>query len=234
MRTSSNPRAFDFVQEVTVEDDPGWLPRALADAAVGRFPDPDHRVRIVPAAEGAKAAVVAFTSHHVIASPLRAADVAAAIRERRLQLPTDPRFLAWLSEEVGGSSSEDTIDVVLARPGIARDGQPPMEPLTDEMLADRRIAFAAETRRDLRIHRPDDGTAVVVLGRGFAGRLEMSIELSPDVRGSELADELTEVALAEAGPREAVFAQVSAGNSAALRAAIRDGFKPVGGEYLIR
>jgi hypothetical protein len=234
MRTSSNPRAFDFVQELTVEEDGNWLPRALQEAAAGRFPAPDHRVRIVPAVAGAKAAVVAFTSHHVIASPLPATDVAAAIRERRLQLPTDPRFLAWLADAVGGSSSEDTIDVVLARPGIPRDGQAAMTPLTEEMLEDRRIAFAAETRSDLRVHRPADGSAVVVLGRGLADRLEMSIELAPDVRGSELADELTEVALAEAGPREAVFAQVSAGNSAALRTAIRDGFKPVGGEYLIR
>lgn len=234
MPTSSNPRAFEFAQEVTATDDPEWLPRALQEAARGRFPEVDHRVRVVPAAEGAAAAVVAFTGHHVIASPLPASDVATAIRGRGVQLPTDPRFLAWLADAVGGSSSEDTIDVVLARPGIPRDAQPAMVAATEETLADRRIAFAAETRRDLRIHRPADGSAVVVLGRGFTGRLEMSIELAPDVRGGELADELTEVALAEAGPGEAVFAQVAAGNSAALRAAIRDGFKPVGGEYLIR
>jgi hypothetical protein len=234
MRTSSNPRAFDFAQEVVTTEDAAWLPRALQEAARGRFPEPDHRVRVVPPASGAKAAVVAFTAHHVIAGSTPAPDVARAIRDRGLQLPTDPRFLAWLAEEAGGSSSEDTIDVVLARPGIAREGRPEMEPLADEMLADSRIAFAAETRRDVRVHRPDGGEAVVVLGRGFADRLEMSIELAPDVRGSELADDLTAIALAEAGPDEAVFAQVSAGNSAALRAAIRDGFKPVGGEYLIR
>lgn len=234
MRMSSNPRAFDFAQEVVATDDPGWLPRALQEAARGRFPEADHRVRVVPAPSGAKAAVVAFTAHHVIAGPTPAAEVARAIRDRGLQLPTDPRFLAWLADAAGGSSTEDTIDVVLARPGIPREGRPAMAPLTEEMRADSRIAFAAETRRDVRVHRSGDGRAVVVLGRGFADRLEMAIELAPDVRGRELADELTAIALADAGPEEAVFAQVAAGNSAALRAAIRDGFKPVGGEYLIR
>jgi hypothetical protein len=234
MDASSNPRAFDFAQEVVVEADPAWLPRALLAAADGRFPEPDHKVRIAPAVEGAKGAVIAFTGHHVIASTLGVSEVRRAIRERNLQLPTDPRFLAWLADAVDGSSSEDTIDVVTAREGIERGERPAMVPLEDPMLEDRRIAFAAETRRDLRVHRPPDGSAVVVLGRGLAGRLEMSIELAPGARGAGLVDELTEVALAEAGPEETVFAQVSAGNSAALRAALRSGFKPVCGEYLIR
>jgi hypothetical protein len=232
--SASDPRAFDFAQEVILEEDTGWLPGALEAAARGSFPEPDHRVRVVPAVAGAKAAVIAFTAHHVIASPLPPARVRDEISERNLQLPTDPRFLAWLADAVEGSSSEDTIDVVLAREGIERGDRPAMVPLEEEMLADRRNAFAAETRRDLRIHLPGDGSAALVLGRGLADRLEMSIELAPGARGAGAVDELIEVALAEAGEGEVVFAQVSAGNSAALRAAMRAGFRPVGGEYLIR
>ena len=103
-----------------------------------------------------------------------------------------------------------------------------------EPLNDKRIAFAAETRSDVRMHRPDDGSGVVILGRGLAGRLELSIELAHDVRGAGRAHEIAAVALAEVGPDRAVFAQVSAGNSAAIRFSLSLGFQPVCGEFLVR
>jgi hypothetical protein len=231
---ASNARAFDFAQRVSVESDPSWLPRALEAAARGEFPTPDHKIRLVPPVAGARGALIAFTGHHVIASPLDPDAIGAAIRDRGVQLPTDPRFLAWLADALGGSSSEDTIDVVLARKGIERTAHPPMVPFDDAMLADRRIAFAAETRTELRIYRPADESAVVVLGHGLAGRLEMSIELAAGRRGSGQGEELAAIALAQAGPDSTVFAQVSPGNAAALRAATRGGFQPVCAEYLVR
>jgi hypothetical protein len=109
-----------------------------------------------------------------------------------------------------------------------------MSPPDAEALADPRVAFAASTRRDLRVLRSADAGAVVVLGRGLADRLEVSIELDPGRRSSGLAAELMAVALAEVGPKETVFAQVLAGNAAALRAALRGGFRPICAEYLIR
>jgi hypothetical protein len=230
----SDPRAFDFAQGVSVEPDPSWLPRALDAAAQGRFPTPDQKLRLVPPVAGARGALIAFTGHHVIASPLDPDAIAARISDRDVQLPTDPRFLAWLADALGGSSCEDTIDVVLAREGIARTAQPPMVPVDDAMLSDRRVAFAAETRTELRIYQPADASAVVVLGRGLAGRLEMSIELAPGRRGSGQGERLTAIALAEAGPGSTVFAQVAAGNAAALRAATRGGFQPICAEYLVR
>jgi hypothetical protein len=102
------------------------------------------------------------------------------------------------------------------------------------MLDDPRVAFAAATRRELRVLRSQDGAAVAVLGQGLAGRLELAIELDPNVQGSERTDQLLSIALAEVGSGQSVFAQVSAGNSAALRAALRRGFTPICAEYLIR
>jgi hypothetical protein len=55
---------------------------------------------------------------------------------------------------------------------------------------------------------------VAIVGRGLGGRLE--------------------VTLSDAGSGEFVFAQVSAGNTAALRAALRRGFQPICAEYLVR
>ena len=70
----SERRAFDFAQGVIVESDPSWLAQAMEAAVDGRFPSPDHKIRIVPAPEGPAGAVVAFTGHHVIASSLDPAE----------------------------------------------------------------------------------------------------------------------------------------------------------------
>jgi GNAT superfamily N-acetyltransferase len=229
-----NARAFDFVQDIAIETDPGWLATALQRAANGLFPSPDRSVRLTPRCPGAKAAVLAFTAHHVIASDLSPETVMDQLRTREVQLPTDPRFLTWLAEELGGSASEDTIDVVLARAGSAAAPRHRMVAPDADALADPRVAFAAATRTDIRVFRSPDADAVVVVGRGLADRLEVSVELDPRRRGSGLVAELLEAALSEAGPEESLFAQVSAGNSAALRVAMRVGFRPICAEYLVR
>jgi hypothetical protein len=223
--------AFDFVQEIRVERDPGWLAATLTAAARGKFPDADHSVALAPRPIGARAAVVAFTARHVIASELDPDQVARHLRAQGIQLPTDPRFLAWLSERAGGVW-EDTIDVVLARQGSETTSDLRMVVPDAEALSDPRVAFAAFSRSDLRVHRSADG--VVVLGRGLAGRLEVSIELGAGARGAGRAEEMLDRALACAGPTEFVYAQISAGNSAALRAALHTGFRPICAEYLIR
>jgi hypothetical protein len=191
-------------------------------------------VRLVPPAAGALGAVIAFTAHHVIASPLDPERLVDRLHGQEVHLPTDPRFLAWLADQVGGSSSEDTIDVVLARRGLDSTAELRMEAPIEEMLDDPRVAFAAATRRELRVLRSQNGAAVAVLGQGLAGRLELAIELDPNVQGSERTDQLLSIALAEVGSGQSVLAQVSAGNSAALRAALRRGFTPICAEYLIR
>ena len=226
--------AFDFAREVRVEPEHDWLSAALADAARGSFPAADHAVRLVPSPVGANAALVAFSGHHVIASDLEPARVVSGLRNGGFALPTDPRFLAWLTDAAGGSSPADTIDVVLARAGTADRDAPPFVAPSAADLEDPRVAFAAATRTDLRLLRPEGMDAVVVLGRGLERRLEVSIELGAGERGSGVAGRFLHAALAAAGPNELVFAQVSAGNAAALRVAAGVGFAPICAEYLIR
>jgi hypothetical protein len=172
---------FDFVREIRIERDPGWLAATLTAAARGEFPDADHTVRLAPRPVGARAAVVAFTAQHVIASELDPKEVARHLRSGGIQLPTDPRFLSWLCEQAGGSS-EDTIDVVLARQGSEATSDLLMVVPDADALSDPRVAFAAFSRTDLHVHRSADD--VVVLGRGLASRLEVSIELGASARGA--------------------------------------------------
>jgi GNAT superfamily N-acetyltransferase len=77
-----------------------------------------------------------------------------------------------------------------------------------------------------------DERGVVVLGRGLAGRLEVSMEVHPHERGRGAARELIVAALAAARPEEPVFAQCAAANGASLRALAAADFRPIGAEVL--
>jgi GNAT superfamily N-acetyltransferase len=93
-----------------------------------------------------------------------------------------------------------------------------------------RIVRARRWRRDLRVFEGDDG--LVVVGRGLADRLELSMEVAPQRRGQRRARELVAAALAAAAPSEPVFAQVASANAASLRALQPAGFAAVGAEVL--
>jgi GNAT superfamily N-acetyltransferase len=72
----------------------------------------------------------------------------------------------------------------------------------------------------------------VILGRGLAGRLEVSVEVEPEHRGAGLGRAMAEAARALAAPGELLFAQVSPGNVASVRAFLAAGYRPVCGEVL--
>jgi GNAT superfamily N-acetyltransferase len=73
---------------------------------------------------------------------------------------------------------------------------------------------------------------MVLLGRGVAGRLELSVEVEPGARDHGVARALVGAALALAAPDEPVFAQVAAANAASLRALQPVGFQAIGAEVL--
>jgi L-amino acid N-acyltransferase YncA len=73
---------------------------------------------------------------------------------------------------------------------------------------------------------------MVLLVRGLAGRLELSVEVESARRDRGLARLLAAGALAAAAPEEPVFAQVAAANAASLRALQPAGFAAVGAEVL--
>jgi hypothetical protein len=94
------------------------LATMLAEAAHDRLPPADGSVTVVTAPPGRADAVVAFTSHAIVA-----ADIGEASVRRRLP-PDDPaapmstRFLTWLAKQL--KTEPGDIDVVLvAHPGWA-------------------------------------------------------------------------------------------------------------------
>jgi GNAT superfamily N-acetyltransferase len=199
----------------------------LHAAARGRFPPEDGRTEVVGAADGARAAVLSFTAHHVVAADVPADEVVAHVDPANLNGPIAPAVLAWLAERTGLRAG--SLDVVLA--WIPERALEPAAEVREIEPGDHpRIVRARRWRRDLRVFAGDGG--MVVFGRGLAGRLELSVEVAPAVRDRGIARRLVPAALAAAAPDEPVFAQVAAANAASLRALQPAGFAAVGAEVL--
>jgi hypothetical protein len=202
----------------------------LHAAARGAFPPEDGRTEVTGAVAGAPAAVVSFTAHHLVAADVPAEEVLARVDPGDLKGPLAPGVLAWLAERTGLVAG--SLDVVLAwRPGRAletgavavRETEPADHP---------RIDRARRWRRELRVFEEAGGRGMVLLGRGLAGRLELSVEVAAGERDRGLARRLVGAALAAAAPGEPVFAQVAAANAASLRALQPAGFTAIGAEVL--
>jgi GNAT superfamily N-acetyltransferase len=186
-------------------------------------------VEVWPAPAGAVDAVLAFTAHHVVAAGVEPALVAARLPEGDLTAPMSPGFLGWLGEQLG--SHPGSLDVVLAARGLG--GEPPLE-LGAGVDPDRhpRAARALRYRGDLEVWTAPDGAGVLVLGRGLAGRREVSFEVDPARRNHGLGRLLVAAARHLTPPGEPLFAQVAPGNVASLRVVAAAGFRPVGAEVL--
>jgi GNAT superfamily N-acetyltransferase len=198
----------------------------LHGAARGDFPPEDGRTEVVDAVAGAPAAVLSFTAHHVVAAGVPADEVLARVDPQDLKGPLAPAVLTWLAERTGLVAG--SLDVVLAWvPQRSGDGLPVRE---IEPGDHPRVDRARRWRLDLRVFAGDGG--MVLLGRGLAGRLELSVEVAPGARDRGLARRLVAGALAAAAPEEPVFAQVAAANAASLRALQPAGFTAVGAEVL--
>ena len=201
------------------------LAELLADAARGVFPDADGGFEVLPAPDGASAAVVSFAAHHVIAADVPPGWVEERLAGAGLAEAMRPGFLSALAAEVGAEPND--LDVVLAAGGLegeaalvlGRPGHP-------------RAQRAFQHREDVRVLEDREGTTTVIMGRGLAGRLEVSMEVDPAARGAGRARAALIEARKVAGPGEALFAQTAPGNAASLRALLGAGFAPIGGEML--
>jgi GNAT superfamily N-acetyltransferase len=199
----------------------------LHAAARGDFPPEDGETHVIAATDGAPAAVLSFTAHHVVACDVPADEVLAQVDPGNLNGPMSPAVLAWLADRTGLRAG--SMDVVLAwvpeRAAAADVAVREVEPGDHP-----RVIRARRWRRDLRVFEGDDG--MVVVGRGLAGRLELSVEVDRARRDRGVARRLVAAALAAAAPSEPVFAQVAAANAASLRALQPAGFAAVGAEVL--
>jgi len=73
---------------------------------------------------------------------------------------------------------------------------------------------------------------LLTLGRGLAGRWEISIEVQPNYRGAGTGRALAEHGRALVPADALIWAQVHPANVASMRAFVATGYRPVGAEVL--
>ncbi|MFJ6083419.1 GNAT family N-acetyltransferase [Streptomyces sp. NPDC092369] len=200
----------------------------LDSAARGVFPPADGGTTVVPQASDRDAGVLAFTAHAVVFTdedPRWVHDTLAAVDCDALAAPMNPRFLTAFLERTGRTA--ETIDAMLV--GSPLPGGPPL-PLTEITDGDHpRIVYARGRRDDVRAWTAEGG--VLVMGRGIAGRLEVSVEVDDAVRHRGLGRLL--VTAARHLVTEPLWAQVAPGNARSTRAFLAAGYVPVGAEALL-
>lgn len=207
--------------------------RAILAAAVeGSGPPADLATVLLPRPTGPVSAVLAFTGHHVVA-----ADVDRRWLEQALgddfSAAHRTHFLTGLGDQIGArpghldlvlalgpGESVQTADIELARMPSA------------EAAAHRRVARALDYRSDATAWWTAGGNGVLVIGRGLAGRFEVSFEVAPTARGNGLGRALAGAARRLVPPDQPVFAQVSPGNVRSVRAVLGAGYVPIGAEVL--
>ena len=201
----------------------------LMEAAHGRFPPADLAVEVHGSPAGRSDAVVAFSGHNVIAAGVDPAEVLAQLPDDDPAGPMSAPFLTWLGERLG--STPGVLDVVLVGFGVGSGEASVLEQRADAD-AHARVQRALRYRSDVTVHANPSGDGLVILGRGLVGRLEVSIEVEPALRGRGIAAELATAALGLVQRGEPLFAQVSPGNVASLRAFLRAGYRPICSEVL--
>ena len=150
---------------------------ALLAAAAGDFPPADGLTEVLPSPPGRSDAVVGFTAHHMVAADLEPEEVLAHLRTDDVGAAMDVRFLAWLGERL--HAQPGMLDAVLVADPI--DGEPAIA-LREVAAADHpRVRRAATHRSDLRMFEDERRGSVLTIGRGLAGRLEVSLEVDPDL-----------------------------------------------------
>ncbi|MEV5318870.1 GNAT family N-acetyltransferase [Streptomyces sp. NPDC052687] len=200
----------------------------LDAAARGVFPPADGGTTVVPQPCDRDAGVLSFTAHSVVFTdedPRWVYGTLAALDCDALAATLNPRFLTAFLERTGRTT--DTVDAVLVATPLP--GEPSLA-LEEVDSRHPRVAYARARRDDVRAWAAEG--AVLVMGRGVAGRLEVSVEVDEGVRHRGLGRALVSAArrLAE----EPLWAQVAPGNARSIRAFQAAGYRQVGAEVLLR
>lgn len=203
--------------------------RDILDAAArGVFPPADGGTTVVPQTCDRDAGVLSFTAHSVVFIDEDPEWVHETLRAQEcdaLAASMHPRFLTALMERTGRTA--ETIDAMLVADPLPGGPPLPLTPIED--AAHPRIVYARGRRDEVRAWTADGG--VLVMGRGIAGRLEVSVEVDEDVRQRGLGRRL--VTAARHLATEPLWAQVAPGNARSLRAFQAAGYRPVGAESLL-
>ena len=181
----------------------------------------------LPAPSGARAVVVGGSAWHVVAADVDPSWVAGQVAPDPLALPLGARFLAALADRIGVEPG--VVDAVLVAPPVAAG---PGLDLVRAEVDHPRVARALLHRTDVRIWTTPDGCGLLTLGRGVAGRWEVSVEVDPAARGRGLGTALVAAARSLVPGGAPLWAQVAPANTASLRAFLAAGYRPVGAESL--
>jgi hypothetical protein len=203
------------------------LMRSIAD---GDMPAFDRELTVVLPPDTRSVGVLAFAGHNVVSADLTDDLVRSWLPAADLSAPTQPPFLTVLAAATG--RVPDNLDLVLVARATGRLGGVELTELTEFVTPlPRRLARALAQRIGVRAWRCPGG--LVTLGRGVAGRWEVSVEVEPALRGFGLGRGLFAAARGLLPAGEQVWAQVAPGNAASVRAALAAGFRPVGAEVLL-
>lgn len=204
--------------------------RMLEDAATGTFPRADGAVEVLRPPAGRADAVIGFTAHHVVAADLDPEEVRAQLDPDDVAAAMRAPFLTWLGHRLGAAPG--MLDLVLVAWNTA-DSVAELEPLEEPVTSVHpRVHRALDYRDDVAVYTDSSGHGTVIMGRGLAGRREVSIEVAAVARGRGLGRSLARSATSLVAADEPLFAQVSPGNVASLRAFLAAGFRPVASEVL--
>ncbi|MEU0373053.1 GNAT family N-acetyltransferase [Streptomyces sp. NPDC006283] len=201
----------------------------LAAAARGRFPASDGGVTVVGRPGVRDEGVVAFTAHSVVFTnedPHWVRAELAATASDRLAAPMNPNFLSALMARTGRSM--DTIDLVTVAEALPGEPEIGLHEIEDREHP--RVTLALKRRDDVRVWRADGG--VLVLGRGLAGRWEVSIEVEEEARGRGLGLALA-LAARHLVPAPVLWSQQSPGNARSVRTFQKAGYRPVASEAIL-
>jgi hypothetical protein len=196
----------------------------LLRAAGGTRPAVDGGVDFVPALGPGLRCVLSFTGHAYVATD-QAESTFADLALDGFGRAVDPATLLRLA---GPGGDVGVLDATLAGHGSG-DGSRLTE--RADLAAHPRVRHARRLRRDVRVYGDDRG--LVTLGRGLAGRLELSIEVDAGRQGTGVGAGLLADGLALVPAGELVFAAVSPGNVRSLRLFLAAGFTPVASEVIV-
>ena len=201
----------------------------LRNAAAGTFPPADGGVTVLPQPSARDAGVWGFTAHAVVFADVDEEWVKKQLPTDNLSAPLGPPFLQALSAAT--NRLPGSIDMLCFAEPLA--GPPPIELTREPDHLHPRVTRALSYRDDVQAWGTADGSGVVLLGRGVAGRRETAIEVDETRRCRGLGRALAAAARHLAEPGEPLWAQVAPANAASVRAFLAAGFTPVGAEILL-
>ena len=216
----------------------GPLAALLGAVAAGRFPPPDGGVTILPQPSPRDAGVIAFTAHSVIFTDADPDWVRGQLWPDDLSAALLPPFLQAICARTGRRvNNVDLLCLTTPLPGPPPLALSPVpspaaaEPALPGTGGKARLERALRYRDDVRAWGVTGG--ILILGRGVAGRWEVSVEVEPGYRGRGLGRDLATAARHLVPGGAPLWAQIAPGNAASVRAFLAAGYQPAGAEALL-